>query len=48
MEVEVSTEDMGQVVEDCNSTMQQADLQKKKRGSTQIQKKIFKLFITNE
>ncbi|KAK3535583.1 hypothetical protein QTP70_017119 [Hemibagrus guttatus] len=32
MEVEVSTEDMGQVVEDSNSTMQQADLQKKKRG----------------
>ncbi|GAA6089203.1 ETS-related transcription factor Elf-2a isoform X1 [Tachysurus ichikawai] len=32
MEVEVSTEDMGQVVEDCNSTVQQADLQKKKRG----------------
>lgn len=33
MEVEVSTEDMGQVVEDSQSTLQQADLQKKKRGS---------------
>ncbi|XP_026796252.3 ETS-related transcription factor Elf-2a isoform X1 [Pangasianodon hypophthalmus] len=32
MEVEVSTEDMGQVVEDSHSTLQQTDLQKKKRG----------------
>ncbi|XP_060783246.1 ETS-related transcription factor Elf-2a isoform X3 [Neoarius graeffei] len=32
MEVEVSTEDMGHVVEDSQSVLQQEDLQKKKRG----------------
>ncbi|KAM9471039.1 ETS-related transcription factor Elf-2a isoform 2-T3 [Clarias gariepinus] len=32
MEVEVSTEDMGQVVEDPHSVLQQTELQKKKRG----------------
>ncbi|KAF7707005.1 ETS-related transcription factor Elf-2a isoform X1 [Silurus meridionalis] len=32
MEVEVSTEDMGHVVEDSHSTLQQTNLQKKKRG----------------
>lgn len=35
MEVEVSTEDMGQVVEDPHSVLQQTELQKKKRGNTQ-------------
>lgn len=40
MEVEVSTEDMGHVVEDSQSVLQQEDLQKKKRGGAHAHKLI--------